>query len=125
MLNDKHVLVLEDEPIIGFALEDMLLDIGCPSVLLSTRLGEAMSLIDNERVDVAILDVNIHGERSYLVADALRLRGVPYIFASGYGDKEHPNEHRSMPTLVKPYNIDDIRAALHGVISTDSPGPPR
>ena len=121
MLNDKHVLVLEDEPIIGFALEDMLLDIGCAAVLLSTRLDEAMRLIDNERVDVAILDVNIHGERSYPVADALRLRKVPYIFASGYGDTEHPHEHRSVPTLVKPYNIDDIQAALHDALGINTP----
>lgn len=116
MSNGWRVLVLEDEPIIGFALEDMLLDIGCGAVFLATRLSEAMQVIENEPVDAAILDVNIHGERSYPVADALRLRPLPYVFASGYGDTEHPPEHRSVPTLVKPYNIEDIRSALHNAL---------
>jgi DNA-binding response OmpR family regulator len=114
MSNGGRVLILEDEPIIGFALEDMLIEIGCAAVLLTTRIDEAMQIIREERVDAAILDVNIHGERSYPVADALKLKQVPYIFASGYGDTEHPPEHRLTPTLVKPYNVDDIRAALHG-----------
>ena len=118
MFSDRHVLILEDEPIIGFALEDMLLELGCAEVLLATRLDEALEAIAGSRVDAAILDVNIHGERSYGVADALRRRQLPYIFASGYGDTEHPAEHRAVPTLVKPYNIDDIQAALQQVFRT-------
>jgi CheY-like chemotaxis protein len=124
MSNGKNVLVLEDEPIIGFALEDMLLDLGCANVLLATRLKEAMQFIENERVDAAILDVNIHGERSYAVADVLRLRRVPYIFASGYGDTEHPPEHRAVPTLVKPYNIGDIEVALGKTSEASGPDKP-
>lgn len=117
MLEGKHVLVLEDEPIIGFALEDMLTSIGCPTVLLATRLDEAQNIIEQKRVDAAILDVNIHGHRSYSVADMLASRRLPYIFASGYGDMEHPLEHRSVPTLTKPYSTHDIEIALQSVLA--------
>lgn len=120
MFKDRRVLVLEDEPIIGFALEDMLMDLGCASVSLATRLREAMQIIETQRLDAAILDVNIHGERSYAVADALCRSHIPYIFASGYGDTEHPAEHQSVSTLVKPYNIDDIRVALQNAFDTDA-----
>lgn len=116
MLEDKHVLVLEDEPIIGFALEDMLLSMGCPTVLMATRLAEAREIIGARRVDAAILDVNIHGERSYPVADLLAACKLPYIFASGYGDTEHPQQHRSVPTITKPYSSNEIRTALRSAL---------
>jgi DNA-binding response OmpR family regulator len=111
-----HVLVLEDEPIIGFALEDMLLQIGCDRVTLATRISEAQQIASEVKLDAAILDVNIHGVQSYPVADALAARRVPYIFATGYGDRAHPDQHRDTLTLTKPYSIDDIRAGLRKAI---------
>jgi DNA-binding response OmpR family regulator len=111
-----HVLVLEDEPIIGFALEDMLLQIGCDRVTLATRISEAQQIASEVKLDAAILDVNIHGAQSYPVADALAARRVPYIFATGYGDRAHPDQHRDTLTLTKPYSIDDIRAGLRKAI---------
>lgn len=117
MLEDKQVLVLEDEPIIGFALEDMLETLGCPAVLIATRLDEAQQMIASAKVDAAILDVNIHGRRSYGVADDLAARKLPYIFASGYGDSEHPQGHRNVPTVTKPYSIDDIKQALRTALA--------
>jgi DNA-binding response OmpR family regulator len=107
-----NVLVLEDEPIIGFALEDMLLFIGCSRVQLATRISEAERIVREEKIDAAILDVNIHGRQSYPVADQLADRRVPYIFATGYGDRDHPDRHRNVPTVTKPYSVEDIRAAL-------------
>ena len=111
-----HVLVLEDEPIIGFALEDMLLSLGCLSVTLATKISEAERIVREEKLDVAILDVNIHGTQSYPVADELAERCVPYIFATGYGDRAHPDRHREIPTITKPYSTNDIRAALATVV---------
>jgi len=111
-----HVLVLEDEPIIGFALEDMLLSIGCAEVSLATRIPEAERIVREGRLDAAILDVNIHGTQSYPVADQLARRCVPYIFSTGYGDRAHPDRHRNIPTVTKPYGTQDIRAALATVV---------
>jgi DNA-binding response OmpR family regulator len=108
----RRILVLEDEPIVGFALEDMLEALGYDQIWLATRLDEAAKIIDEESIEVAILDVNIHGERSYPLADALADRGVPFIFATGYGDSEHPERHRHVVTITKPYSMADVGAAL-------------
>lgn len=110
------ILVLEDEPIIGFALEDMLLAIGCGEIRLATRIGEAQRILAEEPVGLAILDVNIHGELSYPLADDLAARQIPYFFASGYGDKAHPDRHRGVHTVTKPYSSEDIHAALRGAL---------
>lgn len=111
-----HVLILEDEPIIGFALEDMLIEIGCERVSLATRISEAEKIVRDEQLDVAILDVNIHGEHSYPVADELARRQVPYVFATGYGDHAHPDRHRKKLTLTKPYSLDEVRNALRTAV---------
>ena len=105
------VLILEDEPIIGLALEDMLSRQGA-SVLFASQIEEACELIEQERVDSAVLDVNVHGVLSYPVAEMLNERSVPFIFATGYGDRSHPAEFAAVPTISKPYSAEDVRRAL-------------
>jgi DNA-binding response OmpR family regulator len=110
-LDGATVLILEDEPIIGLALEDMLSREGA-SVLHASRIEEADGMISSERVDYAVLDVNVHGTLSYPVATSLARRGIPFIFATGYGDRSHPAEFTTVPTVAKPYSSHDIRSAL-------------
>lgn len=112
MTDRLSVLILEDEPLIAFALEDMLLELGSKDVRLATTIAEAHRLLDNHTPDFAVLDVNIRGERSYGVAHELSRRGVPFIFATGYGDAEHPEVLKTVPTLSKPYGPDDLRSAF-------------
>lgn len=112
MFEGKRALILEDEPIIGFALEDMLEEIGVSSVRVATRIEEAERVLESEKIDLAVLDVNIHGRRSYPVADRLTERCLPFVFATGYGDTEHPDRYRAVPTVTKPYSLDAIKTAL-------------
>lgn len=117
MSERRLALVLEDEPIIGFALEDMLLALGYDEVKLATTLGDARRYLAGLSPEVAILDVNIHGERSYSFAEELREREVPFVFATGYGDAEHPHELKGVATLTKPYSLSDLRAVLEAALS--------
>ena len=110
-LDGRIVLVVEDEPIIGLALEDMLKGAGASS-LIAERVDDAFSIIDHEKIGAAILDVNVHGVRTYGLAERLTRAGVPYIFATGYGDLSHPTEFAAVPTVTKPYNLPEIERAL-------------
>ena len=110
-LEGTTVLILEDEPIIGLALEDILSRQGA-SVLFASQIDEAKDFIDHERVDSAVLDVNVHGALSYDVASELAQREIPFIFATGYGDRSHPDEFARVPTIAKPYSAEDVRKAL-------------
>ena len=107
----KTVLILEDEPIIAMGLEDMLLDTGA-EVVVSASVPQALTALEKARVDCAVLDVNLHGAKSYPVAARLNELRVPFIFATGYGDAEHPAEFADWPTLTKPYRLSDIRTML-------------
>jgi DNA-binding NtrC family response regulator len=120
VLDGRSVLILEDEPVIGFALEDMVETMGGRVCGTAFRVAEALDLLDRHACEAAILDVNIAGERSYSVADALAARGIPFIFATGYGDSEHPPRFAKSPTVTKPYGLDDIRQALEDAIGQAS-----
>ena len=111
-MNGTSVIILEDEPLVAFALEDMLLDLGVKEVRLATTNAEAMRLLDESVPDFAVLDVNIRGERSYGVAGELSRRQVPFVFATGYGDAEHPEMLKAVPTVTKPYSPEDLKSAL-------------
>ena len=110
-MQGSTILVLEDEPIIGLALQDLLSGEGA-AVLYAARIEEASDLLATERVDAAILDVNVHGRLSYAVATQLADRHIPFIFATGYGDRSHPAEFAGVPTISKPYSTEEIRIAL-------------
>jgi CheY-like chemotaxis protein len=106
-----RILVLEDEPIIAMALEDYLEMAGAFPVVTAT-LAQAQEAIAVEVIDAAILDVNIHGLKSYPVAESLASRGIPFIFASGYGDTLHGEAFAQVPTVTKPYDLPGLRQAF-------------
>mgnify|MGYP003296078419 CR=1 FL=1 len=112
MIQYKSALALEDDPMIGFALEDMLLEIGFREVHLVTTIAQAHLALERGLPSAAVLDVNIRGERSYAFAMHLVANKIPFVFATGYGDSEHPDELRVIPTITKPYSVSDIRAAI-------------
>ena len=108
----KRVLIVEDESIIAFALEDMLAELGFTVVAIAGDVDQSLKLIDETSPDLVVLDVNLHGAKSYPVADVLEERGMNYVFATGYGDELHPERHRDAPTISKPYSPDQLKAAF-------------
>lgn len=107
VLNGRRILLVEDESLVAALAEDMLLDAGC-EVLLAMRLDEAMLLANDDDVELGILDVNLGAERSYPVADLLRARGTPFIFATGYGRAGLNGAYQDVPVLQKPYRSDEL-----------------
>jgi DNA-binding response OmpR family regulator len=104
------ILALEDEPIVGLALEDLLREVGA-EVHLVQHNSDVPHLLETREFDLAILDVNVHGESSYEVAANIRARSIPIIFATGYGSVTHPRELAGCPTVTKPYSLEGLEAA--------------
>jgi CheY-like chemotaxis protein len=92
-LSGRRVLVVEDEMIVAWLLQDMLADLGCAVVGPAARVAQALAMIDAEAIDAAVLDVNLNGQKSYPVADALAARGVPFVFSTGYETESLPNAY--------------------------------
>ena len=68
-------------------------------------------------IDVAMLDVNLNGSKSYPVADALAVRGVPFLFATGYSDHGLRDLYRDRPVLKKPYKPEELIDSLEHLLS--------
>jgi CheY-like chemotaxis protein len=82
----KRVLIVEDEALVAFMLEDFLVEFGCIPVGPCNTLAKALEAVGAETFDLAVLDVNLNGEKVYPVAYALAERHIPFLFVSGYGE---------------------------------------
>jgi CheY-like chemotaxis protein len=105
------VLLVEDEMLVAMMLEGMLRDLGC-RVIKAARVAKAVGLVASETIDFAILDVNLAGEPSYRVADELRRRGIPFVFASGYDPDSLRADFYDIAVLRKPYMQHDVRQVV-------------
>ena len=106
------MLVIEDEVIVGMLLEDMLDELGCEVAAISTHIEEALQLARTLDIDLAILDINLRGKPSFPVADVLSSRGVPFMFATGYGAQILKPPYSGTPILQKPFQLDDLQRML-------------
>src|SRR4051812_43192165 len=108
----RRVLVVEDEMLIGMLLEDMLTDLGHEVAGIVPRLKDALVAVEKENYDLAVLDVHLHGESAFPVAEALIAKGIPFVFATGYGERGLPENYRGRPVLQKPFAKDDLERIL-------------
>jgi CheY-like chemotaxis protein len=107
-----RILVVEDELMIRMLLEDMLGELGHTVAAEAGRIEEALDAAKNADFDIAILDVNLNGQPISPVADALVARGMPFVFATGYGERGLPEPYRDRPTLKKPFQMDGLKQML-------------
>jgi CheY-like chemotaxis protein len=111
----KRILVVEDELMIRMLLQDMLVDLGYTLAGEAGRIDEALTLARQTEFDVAILDVNLNGQPISPVVEVLLERGLPFVFATGYGQRGVPEPYRKTPTLQKPFQADALAQALEAV----------
>lgn len=107
----KRVLIVEDEVLIALHLEDMLTEIGHEVVGHASRIESALELADKADVDFAVLDINLAGAESFPVADVLRGRGIPFIFATAYQGLMN-QEYGDEVLLKKPYAPHELEIAM-------------
>lgn len=93
-------------------MEDMLADMGHEVGAIASNVDDAMKHAAFGVFDVAILDVNLDGKQSYTVADVLTSRGVPVVFATGYGGRAQDHRFADAPVLPKPFAVESLRAVL-------------
>jgi CheY-like chemotaxis protein len=107
-----RVLIVEDEPIVAMLAEDLLDSIGCVIAGTAASIAEARHAIETIIFDVALIDVNLDGEDGLIVADALKVRRIPYVITSGYEAEGLAPGHPDAPVLSKPYAIAALEAAI-------------
>ena len=107
-LGGVTILVVEDEQLVAMLIEDALVDAGGTVLGPVATVAEAMALLRVSAPEVAVMDMNLCGESSAPVADALAALGVPFLVATGYGAAGLPPGHESAPVLSKPFDPDEL-----------------
>ncbi|CAN5243612.1 response regulator [soil metagenome] len=101
---------------IRMMVADMLEEIGYAIAAEAGEIDDAVRLVQVTDFDIAILDVNVNGKVITPVAEAVQLRGLPFVFATGYGAQGLPEKFRDRPTIQKPFQIETLARTIESVL---------
>jgi DNA-binding response OmpR family regulator len=107
-----HVLVVEDNYFIATEMCRALRAAGAEIVGPARDLETGLGAIRAERIDCAVLDINLHGLMAFQLATQLRARGIPAIFATGYDASVLPDELADAILLEKPVDMTTLCRAI-------------
>jgi DNA-binding response OmpR family regulator len=113
-----RVLVVEDEFLVALSLEEDLRQAGCHVIGPVGDLEAATDAARTEKFDIALLDVNLRGEKIFAVADDLKARGIAFVLLSGYGKMDLPARFHDSPRLAKPYDPYHLLREIERLVGT-------
>jgi len=112
-LRGLRILIAEDNVFAALELEQTLRDFGCEPVGPVASVAEALRLVRETPLDGALLDVDLRGERCFPIAEELRRRDIPVVFATGYDEQDLiPQTLTAAPRLRKPYMTSELQRAI-------------
>jgi DNA-binding response OmpR family regulator len=114
-LKGKRILVIEDEYFIAMDIKRTLNDVGVDIVGPLSNIGQGLASASDDKLDAAILDLNLDGVMSFPLAERLAALGVPYLFLTGYDSWSLPHDFRAAPHVVKPFSSQQLIAAVEGL----------
>ena len=111
-----RVLIVEDEPMIIFMLEDLLTEAGFEIAGVATTLENALSLIETCNFDAALLDSNLAGVSSAPAALTLSARVIPFLVVSGYATSQQNAAYSGGLHMSKPFEPKSLIKALASIL---------
>jgi CheY-like chemotaxis protein len=117
VLTLRRILVVEDEYFLADDMARALREQGAEVIGPVPTAEKALAVVAlDEKLDAAVLDINLRGAAAFAVADALKARGIPFVFATGYASAHVPTEHRDVPRWEKPFDPHDLAKGLPGIL---------
>jgi DNA-binding response OmpR family regulator len=113
-LQGLSVLVVEDSTLVAMHIEEILLDAGCV-VGVAETMDEALERCRREPPDVALLDINVNGQKAFALAGDLRAAGIPIMFSSGCAEPMLPGEFAGTPYISKPFEPEELLTAIESL----------
>jgi CheY-like chemotaxis protein len=108
----RRILIVEDEALVAMLIEDIVLDLGHEVAAIAGRLEDGLEKARALDLGCAVLDLNLNGERTYPIAAALRARGVPFLFVTGYGAAGLEPGWEDEIVLQKPFQPYELAQSL-------------
>jgi CheY-like chemotaxis protein len=117
----RRILIVEDEPLIAVTLEEMLFELGFVVAGCVADVPAALAMIGREKIDAALLDVNLGSQKIDPVAHLLAERDCPFVFTTGYGRTGIPAAYADRAVLQKPFRMDDLATILRNELGPTAP----
>jgi len=108
----QQVLVVEDEALIAMYVETIVEQSGYDVAGVVSSIDDALAFIDDHTVDSAVLDIDLRGRPVYPLAEVLKKRGIPFVYASSSSERAIPPAFRSGPVVQKPFAASELSRAL-------------
>jgi len=119
-LRGRRVLIAEDEYLLASKMVEELAKLGVETIGPASTVKRALDLVEHcGPLDAAMLDIKLRNEMIFPVADALRARGVPFVFTTGYNQKIIPDGYKDVVRYEKPFDVAEV-ARVVAQISVDS-----
>ena len=119
------VLLVEDETLIRMMIAGMIEELDHTVVAEAGNISDALRLAKGADFEIAILDINVGGDRIEPVAEIINGRHLPFVFASGYGAAGLPENFRDRPVLQKPFRIEQLGDAIASALASVATKRPR
>jgi CheY-like chemotaxis protein len=111
--------LVEDEPLVAMEISSCLSDVGCEIVGPAGSVAGAVALVEAQRIDAALVDANLAGDRVDRLAELLAKRGIPFMFVTGYGREGLPTAFRETPIIGKPFTREQLLAGVARLLGRD------
>lgn len=111
------ILIVEDEALVAMLLEDIVADMGHRVVAIAGQLARAIEQARTLDIDLAILDLNLDGQRTDALASILSARAIPFVFATGYGAAGVSPEWAHAPVVQKPFQPRELEDAIKSALA--------
>lgn len=118
-MRPRRILIIEDEPLLALHLETLLADAGFEMVDTAGTIEAALAIVAEAEIAAALLDANLSGRSAEPVASALALRGIPFIFVTGYGRESLPSQYQNVTMMTKPVDDRLLIRAIQRLIEPD------
>lgn len=111
-MTSLRVLIVEDEIPAAMLVEDAVESGGHTIAELATNISSAIAAASTGQFDIALLDVNLNGQKAHALPVILQRRGKPFAFVTGYGEAGVLSEFADAPVVHKPFAADEILSTI-------------
>jgi two-component SAPR family response regulator len=116
-LQGVRILIVEDESILAMDLENRLKGAGCEVIGLASREAKALELLERDRPDAIVLDLNLNGKLPTDLVHALVARQIPFVIVTGYSKRQYDSPAlQGAPRLDKPIKTEELVRALSDLV---------
>jgi DNA-binding response OmpR family regulator len=117
-LAGRRILIVEDRYFVADDLRQLFAKSGAEVIAVVADVEEAKRIAETDKIDLAVLDVDLRGRDVFDAVGVLEARGTPFIFVTGYRETHLPEQYRGRPIVSKPFSEPELFAKVCAALET-------